>query len=185
MFYCKCPEYFAIVRHGQSALNHAKGGRLFFEEEGDCHKEIRDLPDHLIPLTEMGTQQSRNAGLLLHKLLGIPERTITSGYLRTNQTAQGMHSVFPVLEKLNPVPIHESLKFRERDIGATDRMTATEVKKKIFPISRDTGNLPDHFLQDPHTGKVLRICSFAFNPDLQKHSRKHKAHCSLLHTAEL
>ncbi|KAI5959146.1 uncharacterized protein KGF55_005489 [Candida pseudojiufengensis] len=110
------PTYILIIRHGES--------------EGNCDKSVnRTTPNHLVPLTKKGHEQSERAGDLLvnfvhHKALinANPKRAkksilfYTSPYLRTRQTC------FNLIEKIKnegdiQYTVQEETRMREQDFG--------------------------------------------------------------------
>ncbi|CAI5758309.1 unnamed protein product [Candida verbasci] len=122
------PKYIFIIRHGES--------------EGNCDKSVnRYVPNHLVPLTENGHQQSLKAGQVLADFLlqqKLPsqhqknKRSIcfyTSPYLRTRQTCHN------IVEGIKQVPeveyqIKEEPRMREQDFG--NFQSSQEEMEKIW-----------------------------------------------------
>jgi 2,3-bisphosphoglycerate-dependent phosphoglycerate mutase len=102
-----------LVRHGQSTANVNKA----------VHHE---LPDHIIPLSELGILQARAAGVALNSIINTEElepgklRIWTSPYLRTRQTADNLQATLdPKISELL-APRAENIALCEQQFGLFD-----------------------------------------------------------------
>lgn len=109
-----------LIRHGESELN---SGQNF---------DIR-LPDHLVPLTEKGAEQSRKAGKWL---LGYCEekkvdlshaRMWTSPYLRARQTAAEINGYLRIKD------VFEDITLAEQQYGLFDSVPKKDWER-LFPV---------------------------------------------------
>lgn len=104
-----------LVRHGESKFNITK---------------IKTVPDHVIPLTDKGIEQSEIAGGFLndyfqhHKIKGV--RMWISPYLRTRQTSE--HIFGQAQEYINDVREHINL--CEQQWGLFDGLSNEEIENK-------------------------------------------------------
>lgn len=101
------PRLIIIVRHAQSV--------------GNANRTIHQtVPDHRVPLTEVGHQQALEAGDKLAALL-LPTDTlqiITSPYTRTRETTQGiLSSSLQKHPNANSIKVYEEPRLREQDFG--------------------------------------------------------------------
>ncbi|PWW71770.1 phosphoglycerate mutase-like protein [Tuber magnatum] len=107
------PRLIVIIRHAQS--------------EGNKNKAIHQtVPDHRVKLTSEGTRQAVEAGERLLKLLR-PEdtlRIITSPYLRTRETTNGILSQLSGHPNADKIKVHEEPRIREQDFGNFQPCTA-------------------------------------------------------------
>ncbi|KAG0137796.1 histidine phosphatase superfamily [Tuber indicum] len=107
------PRLIVIIRHAQS--------------EGNKNKAIHQtVPDHRVKLTSEGTRQAAEAGERLLKLLR-PEdtlRIITSPYLRTRETTNGILSQLSGHPSASKIKVYEEPRIREQDFGNFQPCTA-------------------------------------------------------------
>lgn len=106
------PRLIILIRHAQS--------------EGNKNKAIHQkVPDHRVPLTTEGQEQSLNCGRSLRKLLR-PDDTIhffTSPYRRTRETTEGIISSLtsddpsPSPFPRHTIKVYEEPRLREQDFG--------------------------------------------------------------------
>ena len=124
------PIQLIIIRHGQSIRNKSKPGAIYFENE-EARQGICGIPDHKIPLTEEGMVQAEKTGDALREKFGIPDYVYHSGYVRTEQTLEGILKAFSERERLK-IKIRMNQFIRERDPGYAYDMTKKEAEK-YFP----------------------------------------------------
>jgi 2,3-bisphosphoglycerate-dependent phosphoglycerate mutase len=139
-------ENIYLVRHGQSKANVDKA----------IHAE---LPDHIIPLSDLGHLQAKAAGEALNAILGdhygtFPNnrkqkvaRIWTSPYLRTRQTADGLTSTLNphIIEALHPRK--ENIALCEQQFGLFDGIEDEDLAT-LFPVEH-----AHYALAEKHEGK--------------------------------
>ena len=107
------PKRIILVRHGESL--------------GNANKDVyKDVPDHALPLTNLGQTQALAAGKRLHAIIGDTE-TIhfwVSPYKRTRETFMGCSRIFKP-EQI--VKAYESWGLREQDWGNFREKAATDI----------------------------------------------------------
>lgn len=128
-----------LVRHGQSLANVDR-----FAAKGV-------LPDHAIPLTELGQQQADAAGPALVQIMQREHihlsgysniRMWTSPYLRTRDTAQRIHqSLKPIFPKLD---LKEHINLAEQQFGLFDNVPDEDLPK-VFPLEHSHYDLAEKF----------------------------------------
>lgn len=146
------PKLLVIVRHGESIRNKAKEGDLFFRDE-----ETRDLVagvvDYLVPINELGWQQSQQTGLALRKIFPKFDLIIHSGYLRTAQTVEAILEAYD-----KKIQVVSNLMIRERDPGFNFSMTEEDVKY-YFPYHEEYWQLFGQFFSYPPGGEpIIKVC---------------------------
>src|SRR6185436_19968020 len=96
------PALLVLVRHGQSRRNVApKKNRFFLDDE--ARKSIKGLPDHRVPLTEVGRRQAHAAGIGIRAKFGAFDDVIHSGYTRTVETTDAILEAYPAAERAKMV----------------------------------------------------------------------------------
>lgn len=125
------PKKLIVVRHGESLRNLAKQTTYYFGSQDEVG-DMRGIPDFKIPLTDRGVEQSVSLGKILASEFFF-DAIFHSGYIRTEQTIEGILSSFSHDEKdrLRKVTSFDSF-LRERDAGYTYEMTAEDVER-YFP----------------------------------------------------
>ena len=146
------PRRLVLIRHGESRRNAAKKGETYFADEA-ARALIRGVPDHKIPLTDLGHEQARKTGPPLFARFGVPDYFYHSGYQRTRETLEGVLSGYP--EHLRPdIRVRENMFIRERDSGYSYDMT-TEEAERDFPWLREHWKTNGGFLARPPGGESL------------------------------
>src|SRR5258708_2199164 len=107
------PALLVLVRHGESQRNVAKKGSRYFEDD-EARKQVQGVPDHQIPLTDLGWKQARISGEDLKKRFGTFDYVYNSGYRRTKETMDGLLEAYTGEEK-SQMQIRENMFIRERD----------------------------------------------------------------------
>lgn len=144
------PELLVIVRHAESVRNQAKKDTVYFADDA-ARRVVRGTPDHLVELTEAGHAQAWQTGRAIRERFGVFDRVFTSGYMRTEQTAQGLLNAYPDDER---PPIETNLYIRERDPGYTYDMTEAEAAEN-FPWLAEYWQTFGGFFSRPPGGESL------------------------------
>jgi probable phosphoglycerate mutase len=153
------PDLLYVVRHGESAGNVARDAA---HEAGEQKIEL-DVRDVDVPLSELGQRQAIALGSWFRSLAreDRPNIILTSPYLRARHTAglivesAGMH------EDSYSLVVDE--RFREKEFGILDRLTAVGVKE-IFPEQAEFRRQLGKFYHRPPGGEswcdvILRLRS--------------------------
>jgi probable phosphoglycerate mutase len=153
------PDLLYVVRHGESAGNIARDAA---HEAGEQKIEL-DVRDVDVPLSDLGQLQAIALGNWFRALPreDRPNVILTSPYLRARHTAglivesAGMH------EDSYSLVVDE--RFREKEFGILDRLTAVGVKE-IFPEQAEFRRLLGKFYHRPPGGEswcdvILRLRS--------------------------
>ena len=129
-----------LVRHGQSTANVNKA----------VHYE---LPDHAIPLSDLGHRQATAAGQALNNIINFEEleagkiRIWTSPYLRTRQTANDLEAALhPHIRELL-APRSENIALCEQQFGLFDGIEDEDLPNR-FPLEH-----AHYKLAEDHEGK--------------------------------
>lgn len=115
-----------LVRHGQSAGNKDKKVHL-------------TTADHALPLTDLGWEQAKRAGIFLHKHFGFGTgegspcpnsvRIWTSPYRRARETAEAIRRVFQERDDLN-LEVREHINLCEQQYGLFDGLEDEELQDR-------------------------------------------------------
>lgn len=146
------PRRLVLIRHGESQRNKAKKGATYFADEA-AREQIRGVPDHKIPLTDLGHRQARQTGVALARLLEAPDYFYHSGYRRTRETLDGVLSGYPE-DVRRGVQIRENMFIRERDSGYAYDMMEEEAEA-AFPWLKEYWATHGGFLARPAGGESL------------------------------
>ena len=162
------PSLLVLVRHGQSLRNVApKKNRFFLDDE--ARKSIKGLPDHKVPLTELGRRQALAAGVGIRQKFGAFDDVIHSGYTRTVETTEAILQAYPEEERSRMLVRHH-LFIRERDQGFAYDMTDAEANE-AFPWLQDYWQTFGPFFARPPGGESLaEVCERVYTY-LQKMAR--------------
>lgn len=153
------PDLLYIVRHGESAGNVAREAAV---EAGDPMIDL-DIRDVDVPLSHLGQQQSIAVGRWFGELA--PEKrpniVLTSPYLRARHTADLIVQTAGMREDTYSLIVDE--RFREKEFGVLDRLTAIGVKEQ-FPDQAEFRRLLGKFYHRPPGGEswcdvILRLRS--------------------------
>ena len=153
------PDLLYVVRHGESAGNVARDEAL---EAG--HPVIAlDIRDVDVPLSELGKRQAIALGNWFGTLPPEhrPNIVLTSPYLRARHTAGLIVKTAGFHEDSYSLVVDE--RFREKEFGILDRLTALGVKE-IFPEQAEFRRLLGKFYHRPPGGEswcdvILRLRS--------------------------
>ena len=147
------PALLVIVRHAESIRNQVKKDTVYFADDA-ARRVVRGTPDHLVELTEAGHEQARQTGEAIRERFGVFDCVYTSGYARTEQTAERaalrLHR-----RRAGPDQVETNFYIRERDPGYTYDMTEAEAVDGV-PVAR--GVLADvrRLLLPPARGREPR-----------------------------
>jgi 2,3-bisphosphoglycerate-dependent phosphoglycerate mutase len=146
------PALLVIVRHAESARNQAKKGSVYFADDA-ARRIVRGTPDHLVELTEDGHKQALETGIAVREQFGVFDYVYTSGYLRTDQTAEGILAAYTDAER-ERMKVRMNLFIRERDSGFAYDMTEAEAEA-AFPWLSEYWQTFGGFMARPPGGESL------------------------------
>jgi len=146
------PALLVIVRHAESARNQAKKGRTYFADDA-ARRIVRGTAEHHIELTPDGHKQAAQTGTAVRDRFGVFDYVYTSGYARTDQTADGILSAYPVEER-ERMRRRMNIFIRERDPGFTYDMTEAEAAA-AFPWLEEYWQTFGGFMARPPGGESL------------------------------
>ncbi|HMJ18386.1 MAG TPA: histidine phosphatase family protein, partial [Gemmatimonadaceae bacterium] len=153
------PDLLYVVRHGESAGNIARDAA---HEAGEQKIEL-DVRDVDVPLSDLGQLQAIALGNWFRALPreDRPNVILTSPYLRARHTAGLIVESAGMNEDSYSLVVDE--RFREKEFGILDRLTAVGVKE-IFPEQAEFRRLLGKFYHRPPGGEswcdvILRLRS--------------------------
>jgi broad specificity phosphatase PhoE len=153
------PDLLYIVRHGESAGNVAREAAI---EAGERVIDI-DIRDVDVPLSQLGEHQATALGRWFGALpeQERPNIVLTSPYLRARHTAGLIVKTAGMREDSYSLIVDE--RFREKEFGILDRLTAVGVKEQ-FPDQAEFRRLLGKFYHRPPGGEswcdvILRLRS--------------------------
>jgi broad specificity phosphatase PhoE len=146
------PAWLVIVRHAESSRNQAKKDNVYFADDA-ARRVVQGTPDHLIELTPDGFKQAEQTGVAIRERFGVFDDVYTSGYARTEQTAEGVLAAYPPEERRR-MRIAMSLFIRERDPGYAYDMTQAEAEA-AFPWLNEYWRTFGGFMARPPGGESL------------------------------
>jgi broad specificity phosphatase PhoE len=146
------PALLVVVRHAESVRNQAKKDTVYFADDA-ARRVLRGTPDHLIELTPAGHEQARQTGRAIRERFGTFDCVYTSGYVRTEQTAQGLLAAYSDEER-SRIPVRTNLFIRERDSGYGYDMTEDEAEA-AFPWLAEYWQTFGPFFSRPPGGESL------------------------------
>ena len=153
------PDLLYIVRHGESAGNVAREAAI---EAGERMIDI-DVRDVDVPLSQLGQRQATAVGRWFGALPETerPNIVLTSPYLRARHTAGLIVKTAGMSEDSYSLIVDE--RFREKEFGILDRLTAVGVKEQ-FPDQAEFRRLLGKFYHRPPGGEswfdvILRLRS--------------------------
>lgn len=153
------PDLLYIVRHGESAGNVARDAAI---EAGEPMIDI-DVRDVDVPLSQLGQRQAIAVGRWFRALPpdDRPNIVLTSPYLRSRHTAGLIVKTAGMSEDSYSLIVDE--RFREKEFGILDRLTAVGVKEQ-FPDQAEFRRLLGKFYHRPPGGEswcdvILRLRS--------------------------
>ena len=148
------PAKLVIIRHAESMRNVAKKGTTYFADEyARSNSGVDGVPDHKIEITSTGWEQSRRTGLAIREKFGTFDYIYTSGYVRTEQTLEGILEAYTPEERAS-TQIRRNIFLRERDPGHTYNMTEEEANL-YFPYLKEYWETFGGFLATPPGGESL------------------------------
>jgi broad specificity phosphatase PhoE len=148
-----------LIRHAESLRNVHRNGKAFY----DVGQEKIGLPNHLIPITENGRRQADSVADTLYSKWSSGEHAkpaimIHSGFVRTRDTANIIHSKLKVLAENDgtsfEIPMEQNHLLRERDAGHTFEMDSAEAEK-YFPHLEDYWRLDGKWFAVPLGGESI------------------------------
>lgn len=146
------PALLVVVRHAESVRNQIKKDTVYFADDA-ARRVVRGTPDHLIELTDAGHQQARETGRAIRERFGVFDHVYTSGYRRTEETAEGLLSAYTEQERAQTT-VEPNLFIRERDPGYTYDMTEAEAIAS-FPWLEEYWQTFGPFFSRPPGGESL------------------------------
>lgn len=151
------PDLLYLVRHGESAGNVARNAANAAGEHL-IDIAVRDVD---VPLSDLGQQQARALGHWYGALekSGQPEIVLSSPYLRARHTAQ----IIIETSAIKPAAVVVDERFREKEFGILDRLTATGIGA-LHPDQAEIRKLLGKFYHRPPGGEswcdvILRLRS--------------------------
>ena len=120
------PNRLVIVRHAESQRNKAKMGSTYFADD-EARRMVQGIPDYKIELTPEGITHAEKTSPTLRERFGVFDYAYTSGYVRTDQTLNGLLSSY-TQEERSRIKLRTSPFIRERDPGYTYDMTTPEAE---------------------------------------------------------
>ncbi len=148
----KRPALLVIVRHAESVRNQVKKDAVYFADDA-ARRVVRGTADHLIELTPDGHEQAVQTGKAIRERFGVFDYVYTSGYARTEQTAEGILSAYSDEERAR-TKVRMNLFVRERDPGFTYDMTEAEAEA-AFPWMEEYWRTFGGFMARPPGGESL------------------------------
>lgn len=151
----KAASLLVLVRHGESARNIARQGRVFYASAAE-RDALKGMPDEVTPLTEEGLRQAERTGRYLATRFGAFDALYHSGYVRTVDTSEAILGAYAGSGP--PRVVRRDLFLRERDPGHAFEMTEAEVRE-FFPWLDDYWNRTGPFFARPPGGEsVAQVC---------------------------
>ena len=153
----KRPAQLVLIRHAESARNKAMvGGGVYYQSE-EAIGAIKGIPDHKIPITELGEMQALKTGIYLRDRFGAPDYLYHSGYERTIQTANHILTAFSdksPWDVFGNINVRMNPFIREREPGYTYEMTEQEVERH-FPFLKEHWKTFGGFFARPPGGESM------------------------------
>src|SRR5688572_30045714 len=146
------PAWLVIVRHAESARNQAKKGDVYFADDA-ARRVVQGTPDHFVELTPDGRKQALQTGVAIRERFGVFDCVYTSGYARTEQTAEGLLAAYTDDER-SRMECAMNLFIRERDPGYSYDMTQAEAEA-AFPWLNEYWQTFGGFMARPPGGESL------------------------------
>ena len=147
------PNRIIQVRHGQSVRNAAKGATMAFYDIKEAVGPAKGIPDHLIPLTEIGIQQAIAAGKGICQKYPDIDVAMDSGYLRVAETRKLVLDAYPEAVR-NKIQLVQDVGIRERVSGWAFDMYSHEAPA-AFPWLEAYWRLFGHFFSQPPGGESV------------------------------
>lgn len=171
------PTLLVVVRHAESIRNQIKKDTVYFADDA-ARRVVRGTPDHQIALTPAGHEQARQTGRAIRERFGLFDYVYTSGYTRTEQTAQGLLEAYTDEERAR-IRVERNFYLRERDPGYTYDMTEAEAKA-AFPWLEEYWQTFGHFFSRPPGGESLADVAARVDTFLSMLARDHDGQRVLL-----
>ena len=144
------PALLVIVRHAESSRNLVKKDNVYMPDDESASLVV-GVPDHKIPITEVGHRQARETGAALREQFGVFDVVYDSGYLRSKETLDEILKAYSE-EESRHMRRRTSHLLRERDSGYTYDMTTDEVDQ-YFPYFRAYWKQFGYFYARPPGGE--------------------------------
>jgi broad specificity phosphatase PhoE len=159
------PSLFVLVRHGESARNALKRGKLEVPDTPEARR-LAELHDYQIPLSPLGEQQAAAVGAFLRSRSLSFDKCYDSGYQRARDTRRiALERAYPP-EQIAAMAVRSELLLREREAGILHNMTAEDVAAN--PL---LGCWVDEFKRNPFQTKYPGGESLADVVDRVRHFR--------------
>jgi probable phosphoglycerate mutase len=171
------PALLVVVRHAESIRNQIKKDTVYFADDA-ARRVIRGTPDHQIPLTPAGHEQARQTGQAIRERFGVFDCIYTSGYTRTDETAQGLLEAYTEQERAR-IAFERNFYIRERDPGYSYDMTEAEAKA-AFPWLEEYWQTFGPFFSRPPGGESLADVATRVDTFLSTLARDHAGQRVLL-----
>lgn len=171
------PALLVVVRHAESIRNQIKKDTVYFADDA-ARRVVRGTPDHQITLTPTGHEQARQTGHAIWERFGVFDYLYTSGYARTEETAQALLEAYPEEERAR-TRLERNLFLRERDPGYSYDMTEAEAKA-AFPWLEEYWQTFGGFFSRPPGGESLADVASRVDTFLTMLSRDHAGQRVLL-----
>jgi broad specificity phosphatase PhoE len=153
------PRLIVLIRHGESASNYARAGNAYVSD--DDILSIAGVPDHEIPLTELGYHQAERTGFGIRDDYGHFDVCYHSNYLRTRETLSKILQAYPGSERQR-MKIRGDDRLRERHPGYTFQMTQSQADKN-FPYLKEYYEVNGYFYSVPPGGESqAQVCERLF-----------------------
>lgn len=151
------PRRLVLIRHGESARNVAKSGKIYFVDDA-ARSRVQGIPDHQIPLTNNGWEQARQTGRALAALPFSFDYAYHSGYERTRQTLEGILEAFTP-EARAAINVRHNLFIRERDPGYAYDMTEEEALDAFPHLHEYWLTFGGFFARPPGGESIADVCA--------------------------
>jgi broad specificity phosphatase PhoE len=164
------PALLVVVRHAESIRNQVKKDTVYFADDA-ARRVVRGTPDHQVELTEAGHEQALQTGRAIRDRFGAFDCIYTSGYARTEQTAQALLAAYSEQERTG-LQIETDFYIRERDPGYTYDMTEAEAMA-AFPWLGEYWQTFGGFFSRPPGGESLADLAARVDTFLSTLDREH------------
>jgi broad specificity phosphatase PhoE len=171
------PTLLVVVRHAESIRNQIKKDTVYFADDA-ARRVVRGTPDHEVALTPAGHEQARQTGRAIRERFGLFDCVYTSGYTRTEETAQGLLEAYTDEERAR-IKVERSFYIRERDPGYAYDMTEAEARA-AFPWLAEYWQTFGPFFSRPPGGESLADVAARVDTFLTMLSREHDGQRVLL-----
>lgn len=174
------PDLMVLIRHGQSATNKLyEQGKAMTAEA--AQSSVLDVPDHKVPLTELGHHQALAISPKVKELYGLFDVIYHSDYLRTIQTRDGALSAYTPQE-IAKMKMRRNPKLGERQRGYLYDLSEEEIDE-IYPRFKAYSEKHGYFWARPPGGEAqydAAIRTYDIVGEIFRHRPKQKV-CIFAH----